>query len=151
MLRTCIHVKPEAFPKSQSERNTSWACRNNSSQTFFKHEEFMAAEERIIYLDNEAARVTLLRVKSNSPALELLAGICGRLELEMQCMPWYGRVPSKSNPADDPSRLIFQQLSAHYERRTPQCSPQCRILQNSSMSQSLRSLPPESLPLRSFH
>ena len=66
----------------------------------------------MFYLDSEAARITLLRMKSDSHALELLAGICGMLELEMQCLPWYGRVFSRSNPADDPSRMIFNQLSA---------------------------------------
>ena len=64
----------------------------------------------MFYLDNQAERVTLLQMKSDSPALELLASVCGVLKAEMQCLPWRGRVPSKSNPADAPSGLCFEGL-----------------------------------------
>ena len=62
------------------------------------------------YIDNEAARVTLLRMSSKSQALTLLAGACAVLEDQLAMVPWYGRVPSRSNIADKPSRLDFTGL-----------------------------------------
>ena len=62
------------------------------------------------YIDNEAARVTLLRMSSESQALTLLAGACAVLEDQLAMVPWYGRVPSRSNIADKPSRLDFTDL-----------------------------------------
>ena len=62
------------------------------------------------YIDNEAARVTLLRMSSESQALTLLAGACAVLEDQLAMVPWYGRVPSRSNIADKPSRLDFTGL-----------------------------------------
>ncbi|CAE7270489.1 unnamed protein product [Symbiodinium sp. CCMP2592] len=62
------------------------------------------------YIDNEAARVTLLRMSSESQALTLLASACAVLEDQLAMVPWYARVPSRSNIADKPSRLDFTGL-----------------------------------------
>ena len=51
-----------------------------------------------------AGRHVVFYLGARLSTLELLAGVCGVLEAEVQCIPWYGRVPSKSNPADAPSK-----------------------------------------------
>ena len=62
------------------------------------------------YLDNEAARVTLLKMTSESDYLSLLAHACSLMEEELGLFAFYARVPSKSNVADAPSRLDFRGL-----------------------------------------
>ena len=47
----------------------------------------IAGRHVVFYLDTEAARVTLLRMRSESPALELLAGMCGVLEAACPANP----------------------------------------------------------------
>lgn len=64
---------------------------------------------RVIWLiDNEAAREGL--VKSFSPTLfsrEILMQDA-LVDIDLQCMNWYSRVPSCANVADGPSRLDFK-------------------------------------------
>jgi hypothetical protein len=44
------------------------------------------------------------------------------LDVWMQTMNWYSRVPSKSNVSDDPSRLCFTELDRKgYTRCEPCC------------------------------
>ena len=62
------------------------------------------------YLDNEAARVTLLKMTSESDYLSLLAHACSLMEEELGLFAFYARVPSKSNVADVPSRFDFRGL-----------------------------------------
>ena len=57
----------------------------------------------VFYLDNEAARVTLLRMQSENAMLDAVAKISAVHESELSCIPWYARVPSRSNIADAPS------------------------------------------------
>ena len=59
------------------------------------------------FVDNEAARMALVR--NFSPRLDnfFLLQLNARLDLRYQARHWYGRVPSKSNPADNASRLDF--------------------------------------------
>ena len=64
------------------------------------------------YLDNEAARVTLLKMTSESDYLSLLAYACLLMEEELGLFAFYARVPSKSNVADAPSCFDFRGLSA---------------------------------------
>ena len=61
----------------------------------------------VFYLDNEAARVTLLRMQSENAMLDAVAKISAVHEAELSCIPWYARVPSRSNIADAPSRCCF--------------------------------------------
>ncbi|CAE7610463.1 unnamed protein product [Symbiodinium natans] len=61
----------------------------------------------VFYLDNEAARVTLLRMQSENAMLDAVAKISAVHESELSCIPWYARVPSRSNIADAPSRCCF--------------------------------------------
>ena len=59
-----------------------------------------------IYVDNDAARAGLIKMFSDVPSIR-------RVQLRLidalnvtPCFPWYARVPSKSNVADNASRLV---------------------------------------------
>ena len=61
----------------------------------------------IVFIDNEAARIGLVRCYSPSlPSLRLIAQAVS-LDLVLGCQCWYARVPTKANLADLPSRLEF--------------------------------------------
>ena len=64
----------------------------------------------IVFVDNEAAREALVKGYSAAGAsLRMCLGVhmlCAR----HACLPWFARVCSASNPADDPSRLRFEKL-----------------------------------------
>ena len=77
---------------------------------FILAREFLRGKHVMCYLDNEAARITLLKLTSDSEALTLLSNACALLEQELEMIPFYARVPSKSNVADAPSRLDFTGL-----------------------------------------
>ena len=95
----------------------SWKCSSLQRQTIGQAELFPAAVARwtwspsfagrrvIFFIDNEAARLAL--VKSYSPVLPSLRLVQDCLEWDRKhfCIPWYARVPSFSNPADAPSRF----------------------------------------------
>ena len=59
------------------------------------------------FIDNDAARFSL--IKGTSPTLESawLAGLLWEHDRNIDVHPWYERVPSASNPADYPSRGDF--------------------------------------------
>ena len=64
-------------------------------------------ERTIFFIDNESARLAL--VKAYSPVLASLRLIMECLEWDQKsdCFPWYARVPTYSNLADGPSRLTY--------------------------------------------
>eukprot|EP00435_Cladocopium_sp_Y103_P059062 s2761_g21.t1 len=70
------------------------------------------------FLDNDAARLALVR--NFSPVLDnfFLLQINAKLDVQFQARNWYSRVPSKSNPSDSASRLEFSEY-----RNSVQCSP----------------------------
>ena len=64
------------------------------------------------FIDNNAAFSAVIR--SFSPVIENyeLLVLNANLDLQLQSMQWYARVPSKSNLSDSASRLDFQELEA---------------------------------------
>ena len=60
------------------------------------------------YIDNDSARMSLIKGGSPSASSNRLILSFSRLELESQSWSWFARVPSASNPADGPSRLRLQ-------------------------------------------
>ena len=72
------------------------------------------------FIDNNSSLAAVIR--SYSPVLENyeMLVINARLDVELQALHWYTRVPSKSNLSDDPSRLKFSELEAKGFKR---CSP----------------------------
>ena len=61
---------------------------------------------RVIFMiDNDSARQALIKGYSRAQGSRLMLRMMVELELSSMCWTWYSRVPSKSNPADAPSRL----------------------------------------------
>eukprot|EP00435_Cladocopium_sp_Y103_P017790 s259_g4.t1 len=76
------------------------------------------------FIDNNSALSAMIRsfsaIFENYELLVINAG----LDVKLQCMNWYSRVPSKSNLSDEPSRLLFQNLeSKGFVRCQPQYKP----------------------------
>ena len=72
--------------------------------------DWIAGERVLYFIDNESSRLCM--IKGYSPVLP-------SLQIVMQCLSWdykhdssgwYARVPSLSNPGDDPSRLVVPSL-----------------------------------------
>ena len=75
----------------------------------------------IMWIDNEAARCGT--IKGTSPidiSQELISKIWHRLT-EIEAYPWFARVPSVGNPADDPSRLVTDELIAQGWKKVSPC------------------------------
>ena len=72
------------------------------------------------FIDNYSSLAAVIR--SYSPVLENyeMLVINARMDVELQALHVYSRVPSKSNLSDDPSRLQFSELEAKGFKR---CSP----------------------------
>jgi len=62
----------------------------------------------VFYLDNDAARSGLIRADGSTRLTKAMIGQFVNLEKTLRILPWFARVPSASNPADDASRLNFQ-------------------------------------------
>ena len=58
----------------------------------------------LLFIDNEAARFSLIKLNTPSVASIKLIHLYYNLEAESPSYTWFARVPSKSNPADWPSR-----------------------------------------------
>ena len=65
----------------------------------------------ILFLDNEASLAALINGRSDSIFVQRLLETLFQWECESRCNVWFERVPSHSNPADDPSRGIFPMQS----------------------------------------
>ena len=61
----------------------------------------------VFYLDNNAAHSALVRADGATPAAMGIVTEFVKFEKLLHLLPWFGRVPSHSNPADDASRLSF--------------------------------------------
>ena len=62
----------------------------------------------VFYLDNNAAHSALVRADGATPVAAGIVNEFVKFEKLLHLLPWFGRVPSYSNPADDASRLNFQ-------------------------------------------
>ena len=70
------------------------------------------------FLDNDSARLSLVRCFSPVLVNFCLLQLNARLDSQICARHWYSRVPSKSNPSDDASRLEFSGY-----RNASQCTP----------------------------
>ena len=57
------------------------------------------------YIDNEASRSALTKAWSNVKFANNIIGKFVELAMASSWKPWFSRVPTHSNPSDDPSRL----------------------------------------------
>ena len=61
----------------------------------------------VFYLDNDAARSALIRGNGSTLLSQVILSEFLKLERDTRILPWFSKVPTASNPADDASRLIF--------------------------------------------
>ena len=61
----------------------------------------------VFYIDNDAAKSGLIKGAGATDEASRLIGCFTSLEMQLQCITWFLRVPSHSNVADGPSRLCF--------------------------------------------
>ena len=61
----------------------------------------------VFYLDNDAARSGMIRAEGSTRLAQVLISEFVKLGKKLRVFPWFARVPSASNPADDASRLNF--------------------------------------------
>ena len=59
----------------------------------------------ILFVDNNSARGGVVKGRSNSPTMDDLVKAFFSVEVHLPSFWWIERVPSKSNPADEPSRF----------------------------------------------
>jgi hypothetical protein len=64
----------------------------------------------VYYIDNESARLAYVRGDGETLRASKLIQVFVEEEARLQHRVWFGRVPSFSNPADDPSRLKFDEV-----------------------------------------
>lgn len=62
----------------------------------------------IVFIDNDSARQALIRGWSPSLSSQAIISKLLRSECVDQVWIWYARVPTHSNPADAPSRLVLE-------------------------------------------
>ena len=71
----------------------------------------------LLFVDNDAARGALIKGRSSSRTMDLLRKAFYAADAWDPCFWWIERVPSKSNPADDPSRGAGYESSILWEAR----------------------------------
>ena len=77
--------------------------------------DYLAYSKCLIFVDSEPAKHCLIRGTSNvSTCADIVKLIYHEVDL-LKMFPWFSRVPSKSNPADAPSRLDFAYVSKSFE------------------------------------
>ena len=74
--------------------------------------ERMKGSQVVFYLDNEGARHSMIRLFAEHPFADSIVQRFLRLEQQFQLRIWFGRVPTASNPADDPSRMSFEVVAS---------------------------------------
>ncbi|CAE7304733.1 unnamed protein product [Symbiodinium sp. CCMP2592] len=74
--------------------------------------EQLANTYSVLYIDNEAARGAFTSCKSGTLPGSTILEACVTLEEASRCRLWFGRVPTSSNIADNPSRGDCSQLVA---------------------------------------
>ena len=67
----------------------------------------MRTSSVVFYIDNDAARSGFIRANGATTIGAKFVAEFVTLETHYQCKAWFGRVPSSSNIADQPSRLCF--------------------------------------------
>ena len=81
--------------------------------------EILKGRRTIYFLDNESARIAMVR--AYSPVLCSLSIVmsCLKWDVDNESSAWYARVPTASNPGDAPSRMLLPALSRRVEVVAP--------------------------------
>ena len=75
---------------------------------------FLGNRSIVAFVDNEPCRMGLIKRYSPSAAMMGLISLVSLLEGSLCTTLWYERVPSKSNPADLPSRGLFPEAASRF-------------------------------------
>ena len=78
---------------------------------------YLEGSQLVMYLDNEAARHSMIRCHAEAAYVDRTIQKFIRVETELQLRVWFGRVPTSSNIADPPSRMQFESLVASGAKR----------------------------------
>ena len=70
-------------------------------------EQKLAARKAISFVDNDASKESLVRGTSGSQSFREILLSIEETEARYRSWVWTARVPSHSNPADEPSRGVF--------------------------------------------
>ena len=68
--------------------------------------------QTVFYLDNDAARFSLIKASSSTQFGNRIVNAFASLELSLQVKVWFARVARESNIADEPSRLKYDSLES---------------------------------------
>ena len=74
----------------------------------------LAHHRILLFVDSEPAMFSLIRGTSNSPSCADIVRKCHRLIEFYNLFVWFVRIPSKSNPADGPSRLLIHESAQQF-------------------------------------
>ena len=112
--------QPQAFGLAVPEWIVaSWKVAGASAQTIAQAElapallarltwpDALRNAEVVHYIDNEGSKFSLIKGYSPSLTCARLLGDIWHEEARLGSLSWFERVPSPSNVADDPSRLVF--------------------------------------------
>ena len=80
--------------------------------SYFCRRKHLANSQTVFYLDNDAARAGLTKALGATQLAEAIVHHVTSIESEICNKPGYGRVPTASNIADDPSRLDCQYIES---------------------------------------
>ena len=85
--------------------------------TAWRH--LLCDREVLVFVDNEPAKDALINGISSSMSSATMVRETRRLSAAAAMVPWYDRVASPPNPADDPSRGHFERLLRMGASRVP--------------------------------
>lgn len=68
----------------------------------------------LLFVDNNSARGGVVKGRSNSPTMDDLIKAFFSIQVHLPSFWWIERVPSKSNPADEPSRFEGRTAAARW-------------------------------------
>ena len=71
----------------------------------------------LLFVDNNSVRGGTIKGRSTSPSMDDLVKAFYSIEVHLPSFWWIERVPSKSNPADEPSRLAGEQAAVRWGAR----------------------------------
>ena len=83
----------------------------------------LANKRVLLFVDNNSARGGILKGRSSGPTMNDLVKAFYAAEVSSPAFWWVERVPSKSNPADEPSRAMGKEAASHWHAMFKDISP----------------------------
>ena len=95
----------------------------------FDFRELLSSTQTLAWIDNEAARMSLIKGTSDSASMRSLARIFHLIETACPAMIWLERVATFSNPGDAPSRNKLEGLTQALSAVEITCNDQCWLVE----------------------